>query len=248
MNLKLNLKTMEYLSKMSLLLVSMSCLLFFSSCGEETPLKTKDKDSQPEPIVKRDTSWTNGKITRLSSSKRENDVIEVELVQYTPNKDSSSATIKLNRSSSTANSKEKSYNSTHITAFYPIAIDSFQGLNLFNKKNSLLQRYHIMHHSINAKHQETTKTIALYGNRKNFKDFINFSPKVISKILEHELAHPLVTSSPDIQRRSFFDMNGNFLLSFKHDMTINLGLDITDSLNAKKSLLPDFFIQSIYNE
>ena len=230
------------------LLLSIISLLFFSSCEEEPPQKTTEKDSLAEPIVIRDTTWTDGKITRLSSSKRENDVIEMELIQYTPNKDSSSATIKLRRSSSTANSKEKSYNSTHITAFYPIAIDSFQGLHLFDKKNSLLQRYQIMYHSIDTKHQETIKTIALYGNRKNFKDFINFSSKVISKILEHELAHPLVTSSPNIQRRSFFDMNGNFLLSFKHDMTINLGLDITDSLNAKKSLLPDFFIQSIYNE
>ncbi|WCL80207.1 hypothetical protein PPO43_09485 [Saprospira sp. CCB-QB6] len=230
------------------LLLSIIGLLFFSSCAEDPPQKTTAKDSQPEPIIEGDTTWTDGKITRLSSSKRGNDVIEVELIQYSPNKDSSSATIKLNRSSSTANSKKKSYNSTHITAFYPIAIDSFQGLHSFDAESSLLKRYHIMHHSIDTKHQETTKTIALYGNRKNFKDFINFSSKVISKILEHELAHPLVTSSSDIQRRSFFDMNGNYLLSFKHDITINFGLDITDSLNAKKSLLPDFFIQSIYNE
>ncbi|EJF52118.1 hypothetical protein SapgrDRAFT_0372 [Saprospira grandis DSM 2844] len=91
---------MEYPSKMSLLLLSMSSLLFFSSCGEETPQKTKNKDSPAKPIVEGDTTWTDGKITELSSSKIENDTMEVALMVYHPQKESNDATISIYKESS----------------------------------------------------------------------------------------------------------------------------------------------------
>ncbi|EJF52862.1 hypothetical protein SapgrDRAFT_1137 [Saprospira grandis DSM 2844] len=232
------------------LLLSIISLLFFSSCGEESPQKTKDKDSQPEPIVKRDTSWTDGKITRLSSSKRGNDVIsgndriEREFIRYSPNKDSASATISIHRETSTYNFGERTViKSLNIATEYSIAIDSFRGLDLFDEKNTLIQSYSSLEY--NSKDGET-KAIVIKGSTKNYRGEHSFNPKVIPAILEKERNKKIGSKSSYISRSSFMNMNGDYLFSYTEDsQKFNL---LADSIVKKLESLPEHFITSYYTE
>jgi len=226
------------------LLLSIISLLFFSSCREETPQKTTGKDSQPEPIVKRDTSWTDGKITRLSSSKRENDVIEREFIRYRPNKASGSATISIHRETSTYNFDERTViKSVNIATEYSIAIDSFRGLDLFDEKNTLIQSYSSLEY--NSKDGET-KAIVIKGSTKNYRGEHSFNPKVIPAILEKERNKKIGSKSSYISRSSFMNMNGDYLFSYTEDsQKFNL---LADSTVKKLESLPEHFITSYYTE
>ncbi|WCL80209.1 hypothetical protein PPO43_09495 [Saprospira sp. CCB-QB6] len=229
---------MEYRSKMSLLLLSMSCLLFVSSCEEETPQKTTAKDSQPEPIVKRDTSWTDGKITRLSSSKREDSITVVELIEYTPDGDSSSTTIVRTIDKFMPSGQIISTNAEYYTV--AIAIDSFRGLDLFDENNTPTQKYHLV--KIKRGH---TISLAVRSNRKGDREF-SFDPKVIPVIVEKELNKKLDNMSVHTTRKSFFHMNGDCF--FSYEISDISTYKLADSIEKKIEPLPEQFIMSYYKE
>ena len=225
-------------------------LLFFSSCREEPPQKTTAKDSLAKPIVMHDTTWTDGKITELSSSKRENDtisgndIIEQELIRYRPNKDSASAIISIHRETSTYNFDERRVvKSLNIATEYSIAIDSFRGLDLFDEKNTLIQSYSSLEY--NSKDGET-RAIVINGSTKNYIGEHSFNPKVIPAILEEEYNKKIGRKSSYISRSSFMNMNGDYLFSYIEDrQKFNL---LADSTVKKLESLPEHFITSYYTE
>ncbi|WP_041329636.1 hypothetical protein [Saprospira grandis] len=234
---------MEYLSKMSLLLLSMSGFLFFSSCGEEPPQKTTAKDSLAEPIVEGDTTWTDGKITRLSSSKFENDTLEVGLMVYSPKKDSSSARISIYKETSTYSSSGFEFlKSVTTSKDYSIAIDSFRGLDLFNPKNIPLKEYLLMEY-IPKDNYASNKSISMRSNTKEDRG-LSFDPKVIPTIIENEFNKKLDSESAHIIRKSYFHMNGDYIFSYIQNDTGSYIL--ADSISKKMDSLPKQFIESSY--
>jgi len=247
---------MEYRSKMSLLLLSMSCLLFFSSCGEEPPQKTtgkdcgeeisqktKNKDSPAKPIIQGDTTWTDGKITELSSSKSGNDTIEVGLMVYSPKKDSSSARISIYKETSTYSSSGFEFLKSVTTCKdYSIAIDSFRGLDLFNPKNIPIQGYELMEY-IPKDNYAYNKSISMRSNTKDDRG-LSFDPKVIPTIIENEFNKKLDSASIHIIRRSYFHMNGGYIFSYIQNDTGSYIL--ADSISKKMDSLPKQFIESSY--
>lgn len=234
---------MEYLSKMSLLLLSMSGLLFFSSCEEAHPQKTIDKDSPAEPIVEGDTSWTDGKITELSSSKIENDTMEVALMVYHPQKESNDATISIYKESSIYSfGRKRLLKSISTSKHYSIVIDSFHGLDFFNPKNIPIQEYDLIEY-MPKDNYAYTKSILMISNTKNDRG-LSFDPKIIPAIIENEFNKKLDSESIHIIRRSYFHMNGDYIFSYIQNDTGSYIL--ADSILKKMDLLPNQFIESSY--